>query len=188
MLFRSGRFQEVGRAEVYAVMGDSPAANAGLREGDVITRVDDVQVVKSSDLRNYIRSRSAGDSVEIAWTSGGVDRSASIVLAPAAIGTAPGSSDATQPGFLGVGTESTGRRALSIPSAVGRIGGDLVSDVAATVRGIATVANPVNQWDQLTNEDADPTKRPTTVVGITMVAGDVGRDFGFFAEIGRAHV
>ena len=32
-------------------------------------------------------------------------------------------------------------------------------------------------------EDADPATRPTTVVGITMIAGDIGEEYGFWAVL-----
>jgi membrane-associated protease RseP (regulator of RpoE activity) len=163
------------------VAESSPAAAAGLRDGDVIKSVDDVVVVEPADLRNYVRSQSAGDTVTVVWTSDGVEKSADITLAAVDSGSAPGSDDSTRPGFLGVGTDNYAREQLSVPSALGRVGGDLADSVWATFEGIGTVANPWNQWDQLTNEDADPTKRPTTVVGITMVAGDIGESFGFYA-------
>lgn len=178
-----GRFQATDDTVVTGVAESSPAAVAGLREGDVITRVDDVIVSEPGDLRNYVRSRSAGDTVNVFWTTDGVEKSAEITLATVDTTSAPGTDDSARPGFLGVGTDNYARERLSVPSALGHVTGDLVETVGATFEGIATVANPWNQWDQLTNEDADPTKRPTTVVGITMVAGDIGESFGFFAVL-----
>lgn len=176
-----GRFQATGETVVTGVAESSPAAAAGLRDGDVIKSVDDVVVIEPADLRNYVRSQSAGDTVTVVWTTDGVEKSADITLAAVDTGSAPGSDDSVRPGFLGVGTDNYARERLSVPAALGHVGGDLADSVWATFEGIGTVANPWNQWEQLTNEDADPTKRPTTVVGITMVAGDIGESFGFYA-------
>jgi len=178
-----GRYQETGRAEVMAVSEGTPAAAIGLQPGDVVERIDDVVVTSSDVLRNRIRSLEAGDSVELFWTRDGKEYRAELVLAEASAGSTAGTSDSSRPGFVGVSTNSFGRERLSPLDATGRIVGDLANGFWQTVDGIGTVANPLNQWDQLTNEDADPAKRPTTVVGVTMVAGDIGDRFGFWAVL-----
>jgi serine protease Do len=50
---------------VAAVAPQSPAAGAGLRRGDIITRVDDVPVAHGGDLRRALRARSPGDEVTL---------------------------------------------------------------------------------------------------------------------------
>lgn len=43
----------------------SPAGQAGLRPGDIITRLDDVDVKQGGDLRRFLRARQAGNTVRI---------------------------------------------------------------------------------------------------------------------------
>lgn len=178
-----GRYQETGRAEVMAVSEDTPAEAAGLLPGDVVVRIDDIDVTSSDVLRNYIRSLEAGDDITLVWNRDGSEYTAGLTLEAAAAGSTAGAEDSTRPGFVGVATNSYGRDRLGPVEATGRIVGDLADGFWQTVKGIGTVANPLNQWDQLTNEEADPAKRPTTVVGVTMVAGDIGERFGFWAVL-----
>lgn len=173
-----GRFQETGRVEVVGLSEDAPALLAGIRVGDVITAVDGTEVASTDELRTYIRSQQAGDVVTIAYERDGVEGAAEVTLAPAGPSSSSTTGESATPGFIGVASDSFGREQLSIGESVQRAGGDLVDSVWASFEGIATVANPFNQIEQLTDEDADPANRPTTVVGITMVAGEIGEDFG----------
>lgn len=44
---------------------DSPAAKTGLKIGDVITKIDDLELSKMCDLRSYIYTKSPGDEVNL---------------------------------------------------------------------------------------------------------------------------
>ena len=44
---------------------DSPAFRSGLQIGDVITKIDDINLEKMCDLREYIYSKKAGDMVKL---------------------------------------------------------------------------------------------------------------------------
>ncbi len=48
-------------AAIAGVVEDSPAAEAGLQEGDIITQVNDTQITSSSDLKSYINASQVGD-------------------------------------------------------------------------------------------------------------------------------
>ncbi len=48
-----------------AVGQGTPAGNAGLRPGDIVTRLDDTPITTGGDLRRAIRERDPGDSVTI---------------------------------------------------------------------------------------------------------------------------
>ena len=57
-----------------------PAADAGLREGDVIIAIDDQQVRTMEELIVAIRTRRPGQTVVLDYTRGSADRSASVRL------------------------------------------------------------------------------------------------------------
>jgi serine protease Do len=50
---------------VAAVAGGSPAARAGIRPGDIITRVDDTVIESEGDFRRELRGRSPGATVTV---------------------------------------------------------------------------------------------------------------------------
>jgi putative serine protease PepD len=70
-----------------AVMGDGPAAEAGLEEGDVVTAIDDTRVTDVASLTAAIRSHDPGDEVTVHITRGGEDQEVTVTL-----GTLPSSS------------------------------------------------------------------------------------------------
>lgn len=179
-----GRFQETGDVRVTGVAADSPAAESGLSIDDVIRSIDGREISSTEGMREYVRSRSAGDTITIEYERDGALTSTTLVLAdvgdPA---SAPTSEQSARPGFMGVASDDFARQSMPVWEAAGHVGGDLADSVWATFEGIATVANPFNQIEQLTNEDADPATRPTTVVGITMIAGDIGEEYGLWAVL-----
>jgi serine protease Do len=71
---------------VTEVVRNAPAARAGLAPGDIITRIDDVEVTTGGDLRRVLRERRPGETVTIHWTRVGRDggeRSARVQLTEA---------------------------------------------------------------------------------------------------------
>jgi hypothetical protein len=66
---------------IAAVSSDSPAEEAGLRAGDVITEVDDESVDTPVELASEIRSRDPGDEVTIGYERDGDERSVDVTLA-----------------------------------------------------------------------------------------------------------
>lgn len=58
----------------------STAAEAGLQQGDVITRVDDQAITDADSLVATIRSYRPGDEVEVTWQRDGAEQSATLVL------------------------------------------------------------------------------------------------------------
>ncbi|MGR8920260.1 MAG: DegQ family serine endoprotease [Gammaproteobacteria bacterium] len=60
-----------GGAVLVRVLDDSPAAKAGLRRGDVITRFDGKRVDSAAELRNRIGLAPVGESVEVEYLRGG---------------------------------------------------------------------------------------------------------------------
>ena len=177
-----GRFEDTGTVKVFAVTDDSPAARAGIGLGDEILSVNGTKLTSDNDLRTTIRSLQAGDATTIVFKENGPgddgsNTTVNVVLAPHPTDTTPGI------GYLGVGTDSYGRNKLGLISASSHVASDLWHGMGSTISGIGTVINPANQWTQLTDKNADPMKRPTTVVGITKVAGDIGNRDGLYGVL-----
>ena len=66
---------------------DSPAADAGLQRGDVVTEVDGTAVDSATDLVAAIRTRAPGDTVELTYERDGQAKTAEITLGTAAPGS-----------------------------------------------------------------------------------------------------
>jgi serine protease Do len=70
-LAQSFGFEGTEGALVQGVLPGEPAAEAGLRAGDIIVRVDDVAVTDTRDLIDYVSARRPGDAVELrVWRNG----------------------------------------------------------------------------------------------------------------------
>jgi S1-C subfamily serine protease len=69
-----------GGARLTAVDPTSPAAAAGLAEGDVVTAVGEVEVLDASDLVMAIRTGRPGEQVEVRWHRGDLEGATEVVL------------------------------------------------------------------------------------------------------------
>lgn len=67
-------------AVVAEVVPGSPADSAGLQRNDVITRIGDVDIATNVDVQKAVRSKKAGDKVEIVWMRGDEERRAEVTL------------------------------------------------------------------------------------------------------------
>jgi S1-C subfamily serine protease len=68
-------------ADVEGTLSGSPAARAGLVQGDVITAVDGKQIDSPTDLSNSLERYHPGDSVQLQWkNSSGQSQTASVTL------------------------------------------------------------------------------------------------------------
>ena len=67
-------------ALIVSVTSDSPADKAGLKAGDVITKIDDENISTTEELISAIRSHQIGDQVEIVYDSGDVQEVANVTL------------------------------------------------------------------------------------------------------------
>ena len=77
----SGSTSSSSGASVLAVEPGTPAADAGLAKGDVITAVNDTTVRGSTDLNAAMSPYHPGDKVKITWSdSSGKSRSETITL------------------------------------------------------------------------------------------------------------
>jgi putative serine protease PepD len=69
-----------GGARVEAVTASSGAAKAGLKAGDVITKVGDTTITDATELTAAIRSHSSGDSIELTYTRNGATHTTTATL------------------------------------------------------------------------------------------------------------
>jgi predicted metalloprotease with PDZ domain len=67
-------------AEIVNVASGSPADQAGLRAGDVITKVDGATVASSADLSSRISAHQPGDDVSITYVRNGDTKTVSVHL------------------------------------------------------------------------------------------------------------
>jgi S1-C subfamily serine protease len=67
-------------ARVVSVQDGSPAADAGLKAGDVVTAIDDRPVTSSTELTAAVRSRTPGDTVTLTVARGGQSQSIEVTL------------------------------------------------------------------------------------------------------------
>jgi len=72
-----------GGALIGAVNENSPAAKAGLRQGDVVKKFGDKSIADSDDLVAAVQSGKVGDSVQITFTRNGSEQTATVTLAEA---------------------------------------------------------------------------------------------------------
>ena len=62
-----GAAADNGGARISSVREDSPAADAGLESGDVVTKIDDTTVADDDDLIRAIRAHDPGDDVTVTY-------------------------------------------------------------------------------------------------------------------------
>ncbi len=65
---------------VASISADGPARNSGLKLGDVIIEVDNLEINKMSELRNYIYSKLPGDTIVLTVNRNGKNYTTSINL------------------------------------------------------------------------------------------------------------
>ena len=68
-------------AEVHEVMDGTPAAEAGLRAGDVIVKIDDDTVGGAESLTGYVRTYASGDEVTLTVVRDGAEQEITATLA-----------------------------------------------------------------------------------------------------------
>ncbi|HEY3685413.1 MAG TPA: trypsin-like peptidase domain-containing protein, partial [Streptosporangiaceae bacterium] len=67
-------------AVVASVANGGPADHAGLKKGDVVTKLDGKSVSDSGSLVAYIRSKASGDKVTVTYTRGGTSHTVTVTL------------------------------------------------------------------------------------------------------------
>lgn len=74
-----------GGAMVRQVLPDTPARQAGVLSGDIITAVDGIPVNSAVDLSNIMDKHRPGDTITLAW----IDRGGNLRSAPVVLGKGP---------------------------------------------------------------------------------------------------
>ncbi|MGI5145408.1 trypsin-like peptidase domain-containing protein [Plantactinospora sp. CA-294935] len=72
---------ENGGALISGVVPDSPAAKAGLQQGDVVTQFGDRKIGDADDLVGAVQAGKVGDQVQVTYTRNGVEKTATVTLA-----------------------------------------------------------------------------------------------------------
>ncbi|MGX7670116.1 trypsin-like peptidase domain-containing protein [Plantactinospora sp. DSM 117369] len=72
---------ENGGALISGVVPDSPAAKAGLQQGDVVTQFGDTKIGDADDLVGAVQAGKVGDQVQVTYTRNGVEKTATVTLA-----------------------------------------------------------------------------------------------------------
>jgi membrane-associated protease RseP (regulator of RpoE activity) len=67
--------------EITEVASGSPAANAGLKQGDVVTAIDGSSVTSSNALRSAVLAKESGDEISVTYTRGGQSNTVKVTLA-----------------------------------------------------------------------------------------------------------
>jgi membrane-associated protease RseP (regulator of RpoE activity) len=167
----AGRLGETGEvAIVLPPVEQSPAAIAGLREGDVVLSADGVPLAVRQDLVDSIISNQPGDDFELVIRRDGMTQSITAVL-----GANP--ADASI-GYLGIATDSQGYVRQSVPAAVAYAVRDSAEAIVGSVQGIPKIFNPVNTFNNIRAQTADPESRPSTMVGASQIGGQIGEREG----------
>ncbi|MFI0452927.1 S1C family serine protease [Actinomadura sp. 6N118] len=65
------------------IVKGGPAERAGLKPGDVITKINDQPIEDPSDLAAQIRSKAPGDKIKVTYTRGGKETTVEVTLAAA---------------------------------------------------------------------------------------------------------
>jgi len=167
----SGRYAETGSVRILdAPAADSPASRAGVLKDDVVVSFGGVAPKTRSELILAIVSRKPGDVVPVVISRDGrlIDLSVQLASNPANPAVA----------FFGISGWSQDYVAVSPIAAVGLAISDAATIAVQSVRGVFTVLNPRNIVASVTADVADPTTRASTVVGVSQIGGEIGKQEG----------
>lgn len=165
-------------SEVSGVATDSGAAAAGVRRGDIILAVGGADVV-DGDLGAAVRQSRPGDTVPVV-----LERDGDLLTLSATLGVNGIAGEFYGTALLGVRSGgATEWEEQSIGEAASASVTDLFPATWESTKGIVQVLNPVNIVQHLSGDAEDLRTRPTTIVGVTQVSGDVGEMKGLAGVI-----
>jgi S1-C subfamily serine protease len=166
-----------GGVVVRKVSANGPAAQAGLKAGDVITRVDGQQIKGFEDLADAVTRCKPGDKVKLTVRQGGAESEMVVTLAPR-----PDRLDARQPAgppFLGVQTQPLTadlQQRFGVKSDKGVVITEVVPGSPAAKAGL-------KEQDVITGVDAQPITGPQDLRDAVQKAG-AGREVTLKVERG----
>lgn len=167
----AGRLQDTGVVTIAALgAGDTPAVEAGLQTGDTIVSIGGTPVSSRDDVVSTVTSYAPGDQADIVYIRDGVSQSTTVTFDPN-----PGDPSIA---YLGVASDSIDYVSVPLHESVWRGVQDIGNTVTGSVKGVVTVLNPMNSIRHLTGEETSLETRPTTLVGVSQVGGDIGRSEG----------
>jgi membrane-associated protease RseP (regulator of RpoE activity) len=172
----AGRFDDTGIVSVVrAPEAGSPAALAGIREGDIVVALGTDKVTTRTELVDAIVAKAPGNSVEVVIQRDGVEEILTTTLA-----RNPMDADLA---YLGIATSSTGYVKQSLTDSFVYGAGDVVRTAGNSVKGVVSALNPLNSVRALRDSGEDLASRPTTVVGASQIGGKLGEDDGLKAVL-----
>ncbi|MEU5884898.1 trypsin-like peptidase domain-containing protein [Spirillospora sp. NPDC047279] len=77
------KISETEQNGIVPIVKGGPAERAGLKPGDVITKINDQPIEDPSDLAAQIRSKAPGDKIKVTYTRGGKEATVEVTLAAA---------------------------------------------------------------------------------------------------------
>ena len=167
----AGRIQETGTVAIAALgAGDTPAVEAGLLPGDVLVSIGGTSLSSRDDVVTAVTSYKPGDQAEIIYVRDDVQQSVTVTF-----DANPGDPSVA---YLGVASDSVNYVSIPLHESMWRGVQDIGDTVVGSVKGVVTVLNPVNSIRHLTGEETSLETRPTTLVGVSQVGGDIGRSDG----------
>jgi membrane-associated protease RseP (regulator of RpoE activity) len=146
-----------------------PAWSAGLRDGDVILAIDDVQLTSNGQLGETIRAREPGEVVSMT-----VLRDGGTLALPVGLGanTVEGDPRFGRP-YIGV-TSGAHVQEHTVGSAAVNAVTDIFPVSWEMTKGVVKVLNPVNIVTHLAGTNENLETRPTTLIGAGSLSDDVG--------------
>lgn len=172
----AGRYDDTGSvAVVRAPEAGSPAALAGIREGDIVVALGKDKVTSRTELVEAIVEQTPGSAVEVVIQRDGVEEILTTTLARNPM-------DANI-SYLGIATSSTGYVEQSLVNSFWYGAGDVVRTAGNSVKGVVSALNPMNSVRALQDSGENLATRPTTVVGASQIGGKLGEDEGIKAVL-----
>lgn len=142
-------------AYVLQVTDGSPAAEAGLQKGDVITKIDDEDITSADALILAIRAHETGDSVKVTYVRDGKEQTAQVTL---------GSDEALQQSQNEDSSNSLG----GLGNGFGGLGGNLGSDNSSdSSEGTSPFSYNPGGYSTSTTDGEDATTVAAAVQGVT---------------------